>query len=175
MKACTRCGDTKDTLAFNRNKSKSDGLSCWCRECSQKYRREYNRRPEIQERLKEKWRKHNKKRLQNPETKKKIYAQNKEYRNRPEIKIKRKYKLMDKLYGEGAGFWYQVRMTIQNGKCAVCGEHFGDKLVLDHDHKTGEWRGLLCNNCNTAIGLLHENPHKMMKAINYLNFRGSVR
>lgn len=43
----------------------------------------------------------------------------------------------------------------QRNRCAVCGKKKvpGAKLVIDHCHKTGKVRGLLCRNCNTALGL----------------------
>lgn len=42
-------------------------------------------------------------------------------------------------------------------------------LAIDHDHKTGKIRGLLCTRCNTAIGLLNDNIDFLRRAIMYLN------
>jgi hypothetical protein len=57
-----------------------------------------------------------------------------------------------------------------NGKCAICGVEPKTKrgLHIDHCHDTGVIRGLLCNGCNTGIGLLQESPEIMTKAIEYL-------
>jgi hypothetical protein len=50
-------------------------------------------------------------------------------------------------------------MARQEGRCAICGNLPGKKgLVMDHDHNTGRARELLCSNCNTALGLLREDP-----------------
>ena len=63
----------------------------------------------------------------------------------------------------------------QNNKCAICGKEiflFGSSKKLtahvDHDHKTGKVRGLLCNDCNRGIGLLKDNPLFLANAIKYL-------
>ena len=65
-----------------------------------------------------------------------------------------------------------------NNKCQVCGseetpgiDHQSSKyrpLVIDHDHKTKEIRGLLCNWCNSAIGHLKDNPENCLKMFDYL-------
>lgn len=54
----------------------------------------------------------------------------------------------------------------QDNKCAICKE--AKKLYIDHNHKTGKFRGLLCNNCNAAIGQVHESIEKLKSAIEYL-------
>lgn len=54
----------------------------------------------------------------------------------------------------------------QCGRCLVCGEH--KKLAVDHDHKTGLIRGLLCSQCNTAIGLLKDSPELMRTLARYV-------
>jgi len=43
------------------------------------------------------------------------------------------------------------------------------ELTIDHDHATGQIRGLLCNNCNRAIGLLKDNPQTLRQAAAYLD------
>ena len=62
-------------------------------------------------------------------------------------------------------------------KCQICGgEGFimngarhKAKLVVDHDHKTGEVRGMLCHNCNRALGLLSDSVENLRSAIDYLS------
>lgn len=61
---------------------------------------------------------------------------------------------------------YQDLAVNQNGKCAVCGD--AEKLFVDHNHETGKVRALLCTRCNTAIGLLRENPEIVQKVKDYL-------
>ncbi len=65
---------------------------------------------------------------------------------------------------------YNGRLCIQGGGCAICGKKPGAKrrLDVDHDEKTGKFRGILCNQCNQAIGLLGDDPARLKKAIEYL-------
>ena len=65
---------------------------------------------------------------------------------------------------------YDQRLTEQLGLCAICGEgcRSGGRLSVDHDHKTGEVRGLLCKQCNLAIGLLGDDPQRVDAAATYL-------
>jgi hypothetical protein len=57
----------------------------------------------------------------------------------------------------------------QNGMCAICGVKPDNKLLsLDHNHKTGEIRGLLCNNCNVALGNLREDESIILNMLEYL-------
>lgn len=58
----------------------------------------------------------------------------------------------------------------QNGMCLICGSHM-DIPNIDHDHKTGVIRGLLCHGCNTGLGLFKENVGNLEKAIEYLRIR----
>lgn len=76
---------------------------------------------------------------------------------------------------------YAAMHEAQGGKCAICREepkarHGTNgatyRLSLDHCHDTGRVRGLLCNDCNRAIGLLKDDPSLLREAINYLE-RGS--
>ena len=53
------------------------------------------------------------------------------------------------------------------GVCEICGRT--DTLCVDHCHQTLELRGVLCRNCNLAIGLLRDDPRLLRAAIAYLS------
>lgn len=55
----------------------------------------------------------------------------------------------------------------QNGCCAICHEHM-QRPGLDHNHKTGVNRKLLCSNCNTGLGMFKEDIRLLAAAIVYL-------
>ncbi len=62
-------------------------------------------------------------------------------------------------------------MMAQQGRvCAICKQPCGhySRLSLDHDHISGRVRGLLCNNCNRAIGMLGDDPARLVRAAEYL-------
>ena len=72
-------------------------------------------------------------------------------------------------------FQYYHMLDSQGGQCAICGTSDfsfsnGGKPHVDHDHHTGEVRGLLCGRCNVALGHFQDDPDTISKAINYLNF-----
>lgn len=58
----------------------------------------------------------------------------------------------------------------QGDVCAICSkpEPTQAKLVMDHDHATGQFRGLLCSLCNPAIGLMRDEPETLRAAADYL-------
>lgn len=68
---------------------------------------------------------------------------------------------------------YNAMLEKQEGKCAICGHY--RKLVVDHCHAYGVVRALLCSNCNSAIGLLSENPFTMMAAAHYVQHHLQIR
>jgi hypothetical protein len=72
---------------------------------------------------------------------------------------------------------YQLMLNNQNNVCAICGQpeksvDYRTKKVrsmaVDHCHTSGKIRGLLCSDCNTALGLFRENIDFMKSAIKYL-------
>lgn len=66
---------------------------------------------------------------------------------------------------------YRKLYESQNGKCAVCEkdiEYIDKHTHIDHCHITNKIRGLLCHNCNTALGLLKEDKQIMSNLIRYL-------
>jgi hypothetical protein len=66
---------------------------------------------------------------------------------------------------------YDNMLEAQGHKCAICGQdetRFKKKLVIDHDHATGEVRQLLCNMCNHGIGNFKDDIDLMANAIKYI-------
>lgn len=79
-----------------------------------------------------------------------------------------------KKYGIDTSEWNKLYVE-QNGLCFICeGEGFvmrdchEAKLMVDHCHSTGKVRGLLCHNCNRALGLLQDDLKSLSRAIQYL-------
>lgn len=62
---------------------------------------------------------------------------------------------------------FRELLYIHNGQCAICGIKNED-LEIDHCHKNGHVRGLLCSRCNRGLGLFKDNIASLQKAINYL-------
>lgn len=59
---------------------------------------------------------------------------------------------------------YMCANYAQGGRCAVCMEPgYGKSLCADHDHESGEFRGLLCHRCNMAEGLLRGNAWNLAR------------
>lgn len=61
---------------------------------------------------------------------------------------------------------YQEMLEAAQGVCPICKQE--RKLVVDHDHKTGRVRGLLCQRCNLGIGLLGDDSQTLSNASDYL-------
>ena len=66
----------------------------------------------------------------------------------------------------------------QNNKCAICGktseENHNKKLYVDHNHSTLQIRGLLCQKCNSALGLFQDSPEILINALNYLIYNDKI-
>jgi hypothetical protein len=71
---------------------------------------------------------------------------------------------------------YDEMVKNQNGCCKICGtDNPGGKrkrFSVDHNHETGEVRGLLCGSCNSALGLFKDNPNILQSALVYLDSNG---
>lgn len=66
---------------------------------------------------------------------------------------------------------YNIMLKAQNEVCAICGEKetvSNRSLSVDHCHKTGKVRQLLCGNCNHALGKFKDSPELLEKARDYL-------
>lgn len=61
-----------------------------------------------------------------------------------------------------------LRPTVVD-RCGICNSQGGTRgLFLDHDHHTGAFRGWLCYACNTAIGMLGDDPDRCRRAADYI-------
>lgn len=67
---------------------------------------------------------------------------------------------------------YNSILKSQNGGCYICGAKTANKrtknLCVDHCHKTGKVRGLLCHHCNKGLGFFKDNLNLLRKAITYM-------
>jgi uncharacterized LabA/DUF88 family protein len=106
----------------------------------------------------------------------KISAQKKRWRdnNKEKIKFTNRASWLKTLYKLSVDD-YDKLLVQQHGLCAICLQQetitkrgVPVKLCVDHDHITGEVRGLLCNKCNAALGLLKDDPLLIQAAATYL-------
>lgn len=97
---------------------------------------------------------------------KSLKTYNNTYEYRAEWHRRKKYNLN---FGEFDGLW-----IIFNGRCGICNKELKmptrtrgqglDTVSIDHDHITGNIRGLLCSSCNRGIGFLNDDPEIILKA-----------
>jgi len=71
---------------------------------------------------------------------------------------RRKYGISQEVFDE--------MLADQGERCLICRRK--RKLCVDHDHETGEVRGLLCQQCNIGLGAFGDNPRYLRRAIRYL-------
>jgi predicted RNA-binding Zn-ribbon protein involved in translation (DUF1610 family) len=63
-----------------------------------------------------------------------------------------------------------IEEEIKSDVCPICGrEMIGRKAHIDHDHKTNKFRGVICRNCNLALGLMEDNIDYLKKMVEYLS------
>ena len=149
-KKCSNCGELQPLSEFRKNKLGKDGHHTKCRTCEKAYQKGYYRRPGVKERRKQ-WRD------QRKETHPGLWA-----------KQKLKYNLKA---DHGVTLeQYDQMLEDQNGVCAICGgiNSDGQRLHIDHDHKTGKIRALLCRFCNIRLGYIEKDDF-VPKALEYLN------
>lgn len=85
----------------------------------------------------------------------------------PGLYIKKEKNLKKRPTGKWVNEWYVETYRKQGGRCLICLNVF-EKLSIDHCHSSGKLRALICNLCNSGIGLFLENIEIMENAINYL-------
>jgi hypothetical protein len=90
-------------------------------------------------------------------------------------RVRSKARHIERTYGLTSAE-YEALLQKQNGRCAICCEEvitaegsLAKAAVVDHYHKTGKVRGILCNHYNRALGLFRDNPIFLRSAIAYLS------
>ena len=62
----------------------------------------------------------------------------------------------------------------QDGSCVICDKAIqAEDSAIDHNHQTGEVRGILCKSCNRGLGLLGDSVENLKRAVEYLKENGS--
>jgi hypothetical protein len=87
-------------------------------------------------------------------------------RNREKVRIAQHRRYLKRNY-DMTPEDYAARLAFQDGRCAICREPMVSPCV-DHDHETGLVRGILCADCNGALGLLKDDPARLTAALSYL-------
>jgi Recombination endonuclease VII len=99
----------------------------------------------------------------------------KDYKDKKPSFLDKKDYMLKYTYGQNFGLnEYNNLLEKQNTVCAIClnpntnGRSDTNNLYVDHDHKTGKVRGLLCSNCNRSLGLVGDNIQTLQSMIEYL-------
>ena len=166
-KFCVGCKTEKRLTEFGwHDRAKRQHRSI-CRDCVSEHSHDYYQSPRGKEK-REDWIEKNKdlierykelyrlRGLVHPEQKKK---------NSKRYMLKYEYKMTKEEYDQ--------RLKDQDGKCAICGtekpyNQEGKNFAIDHDHKKGIIRGLLCHGCNVGLGHFKDDPSLLQRAIDYL-------
>ncbi len=111
------------------------------------------------------------------------YAKNRKkilaHHAQPVQNARRKHVGRERYHQLNYGMSKEEAETLRNTRtgCDICGGTAGGphgKFVIDHNHTTGQIRGVICNACNQAIGKLRDDPAVILKAAEYLSYYEEV-
>jgi len=165
--SCSRCGEPKPLSEFCKRANRKSGYASHCKVCNRLSNKKYyeNNKEKVNKRTTE-WAKNNRDRVNASQQRRRIVNPEKNKLNyRKAAKKKAGLSLDD----------FNKQSIKQNNLCAICGlpeiAKGGMDLAIDHNHNTGQVRGLLCVKCNNAIGALNVDNLgilNLQKAIDYL-------
>jgi hypothetical protein len=175
LKRCTKCGEEKPATEFSRNKRAASGLRSACKQCQAVVNAIYYTSNKEQSTA---YYEANKERIltykdsYRAANRERINAQRAAYRaaNKELQKSSHCRRLYGITFAEK-----QALLAAQGGVCKICNrsEWPGKGPAVDHCHTTGKIRGILCSHCNTAIGLMRDDPSRLRAAIAYLEATNS--
>jgi hypothetical protein len=161
-KKCSCCGRPKDLVEFYRDRHQRSGLSCSCKKCQRSARTPAIRQCVPIEKNCPKCGK----------TKVHSYFRRSRFSSTGLSSwckdcsricgLLRKYGITPQAYLK--------QLATQDGVCAICHQPNvrGRPLVVDHDHASQAFRGLLCDRCNLVLGYIEKNPDVLVKIPKYL-------
>ena len=157
---CTKCDLHLDPSMFTINRARKNGLNVWCKYCMAAYRVAHREQNVVYQR---------EYRQKNPEllranSKQKYLTSGRNWG------LQKRYGITEEIYSQ--------MLSNQSGCCAICRSSDPGKrrkfFCVDHNHVTNLVRGLLCVECNTALGKFKDNPIILREAALYLE-RGGFR
>lgn len=152
-KVCIKCQKRKKLLAFWKQDDGKYGVTSRCKKCRAKQ-------------IKINKEKHADRFKQYADT---YYQKNKD---NPEFKRKRRSTLLKSRFGINLEKYNKILLS-QNNRCVICKKHKDNEkraLCVDHNHKTGHVRGLLCNYCNgRLLRYLQDNKNRAAGLVKYLS------
>lgn len=182
MRRCSKCGRTKADADFPNSMNKT----LWCKACkaaAERERRRSGRARESErkrtatrsktEQYREYQRNYNRRRRAvDPEFVEKAREYSRRYYNSRKGRDQRKRQHLRRVYGLTVE-QYEAIIEHQGGVCAIClGDptptRQGHLFHVDHDHETGEVRGILCQACNHLLGWSRDDVSVLEAAIVYL-------
>lgn len=154
-KVCSTCNRYLPLNAYYRRAVTPDGLMYRCKDCC---RDAYNKRYENDPNFREVRKRHNRS----------YYDANQERRRRDRRKNLNRYGITEDDFA--------ALDESQGGRCAICNDLPNEtnvrsrkkRLCVDHEHETGKIRGLLCDRCNTGLGIFKDSVNRLQSAIAYL-------
>lgn len=168
-KTCTLCKEALSIDNFWYRDKKAGTRMSRCKKCLSKLEKEH--RQKNPKKYRDRWKRH----YHRPEVREKRLRQHKEYFNsiegRYEIALKQSRVAAKRNNNKPCRSDIAVIKAAFSGACEVCGKTEaanGRRLSLDHDHKTGDFRGWLCWTCNATLGLAQDSPEILKKAAGYL-------
>jgi hypothetical protein len=159
MKRCKKCGESKPLDEFYEAVGMADGYRSECKACHRAARKRWyaaNRAKAIAG--VKRWQQANRVEYN---VKQRAYRSKRRDIER-DAHLRRTFGMTQADYDE--------LLARQGGGCGICGKKPGKiALHVDHDHETGEIRGLLCVRCNNALGQFHDDPILLERAADYVS------
>jgi hypothetical protein len=178
-KTCSICKKEKDLKDFHKCKNNKSGVASLCKLCN-------NARAKSAEAIKQRLVRYKVRKKEiiayNGANRKKNWTAHQErskkyYEANKRTWVEKGWKQKGILNSSSQYFTledYDIVLESQGGVCAICkstGSTHKKGLVVDHNHSTGVYRGILCAFCNSGLGYFKDDPEIIKKAMNYITMK----